>query len=515
MNKLNLLDRVISYISPKTAYKRAAWRYGARGFYEAGNITNSSANWVPYNIKSEQMNQTQRDFIRARARDRERNSDLMQSILRALERNVVGTGFRIQSQCANEELGNYFEKIFDDWSKPRNCDVTGQMSFWEICKMIVRRRCVDGGVLFIKTYTGNPKYPFQLQIREIDDLDTALTVSTKGNTIVGGIEVNSYQKPIAYYLKKYSADGWFTGETERIPAKRVIALWQKQMPSQIREMSEMCSMLSRVNDIDDYIHTVSVKEKILASLSVFIKSSLPNAVGLGSLGRNNRGATPAKYNFTEIMPGMIKKLNPGDDVSSVVPTGQAQNAKDYIATIQRMGSSSLGIGYELATRDMSNVNYSSARQNLLEDQKTFQDWQKWLIEHFLQEVFTEVIISAKLAGTIDIKDFWENKDDYLNHRWIAPGWTWIDPQKEVNANKMAVESGQENLINICAKSGLDYREVLEGQAKVLKFKKDMEIKYDINFGGDIGGKTTEGTNKNTDTNEKTSDNGTANDNAGK
>lgn len=509
MTKLSLLDRFISYISPKMAYKRAAWRYGARGFYEAGNITNSSANWIPHNVKAEQMNQTQRDFIRARARDRERNSDLVQSILRALERNVVGTGFRIQSQCADEELGNQMEKIFDDWSKARNCDIAGKMSFWEICKMIVRRRCVDGGILFIKTYTGNPKYPFQLQIREVDDLDTALTISTTGNTIVGGIEVNAYQKPIAYYLKKYSADGWFTGETERVPAKRVIALWQKQMPSQIREMSEMSSMISRVNDIDDYIHTVSLKEKILASLAVFIKSSLPNAVGVGSLGRNNRGQAPAKYNFTDIVPGMVKKLNPGDDISSVVPTGQAQNAKDYIATIQRMGSSSLGIGYELATRDMSNVNYSSARQNLLEDQKTFQDWQKWLIDHFLQEVFTEVIISAKLAGMLDIDDFWEHKDDYLNHRWIAPGWTWIDPQKEVNANKLAVESGQENLINICAKSGLDYREVLEGQAKVLRFKKDMETKYDINFGGDISGKST--TRK---TDEKASDNDSANDNTG-
>ncbi len=480
---MNFLDKVINYVSPKAAYKRAAWRYGTRQFYEAGKISNTSANWVPHNLKAEQMNQSERDFIRARARDRERNSDLVQSIIKALERNVVGTGFRVQSQCQDEKLGDELEKIFEEWSKPRNCDVTGQMSFWEICKMTVRRRAIDGGILFVKTYTGNPKYPFQLQIREVDDLDTALVISERGNNIIGGIEVNSYQKPIAYYLKKYSPDGWFTGETERIPAKRIISLWSKTMPSQIRELSEMTSMLPRVNDIDDYIHTVSLKEKILASLSVFIKTELPatNAIGLG---RNNKVQRNSEYPFTEVEPGMIKKLNPGDDVSCVVPTGQAQNAKDYIATIQRMGSSSLGIGYELATRDMSNVNYSSARQNLLEDQKTFQDWQKWLIDHFLQEVFSEVIISAKLAGTINIPDFWDNKEEYLNHRWIAPGWSWIDPQKEVNANQSAVESGQENLINICAKSGLDYREVIEGQAKVLKFRQEMEEKYNIKFGGD-------------------------------
>lgn len=88
----------------------------------------------------------------------------------------------------------------------------------------------------------------------------------------------------------------------------------------------------------------------------------------------------------------------------------------------------------------------------------------------MHEIYTEVIISAQLAGTINIKDFWENKELYLKHRWISPGWSWIDPQKEVNANKTAIETGQDNLINICAKSGLDYREVLEGQAKVAALK---------------------------------------------
>lgn len=71
--------------------------------------------------------------------------------------------------------------------------------------------------------------------------------------------------------------------------------------------------------------------------------------------------------------------------------------------------------------------------------------------------------------------------DYLAHRWIAPGWSWINPQKEVNANKIAMETGQDSVINICAKAGLDYKEVLEDQAKVLAYKKALEEKYGINF----------------------------------
>lgn len=476
---MNILDKVINYISPSWAYKRMHWRMGIRQAYDAGKVFNTSASWVPYNAKAEQLNEAERDFIRARARDRERNSDFMQSLIKAYERNVVGSGFRVQSQIEDEKLGNEMEKIFSEWAKPRNCEVTGQLSFREICKMIIRRRIIDGGILIVKTYNGNKKYPFQIQFREVDDLDTAVLTGSNGNMVINGVEINRYQKPVAYHLKVYSPDGWDTGKTERIPAQRVLFLFDKKMPSQIREISETTSMLTRTNDIDDYIHTLSLKEKIQAAFTVFIKRQLPTMIG--GLGRNIPAQKREKYPITEIKPGMIFELQPGDDATSIVPNGQAQNAKEYISAIQRMGASALGIGYENASRDMSNVNYSSARQNLLEDQKNFTDWQMWLIEHFLMEIYTEVIISAILAGTLNVKNFWGKKKDYLAHRWIAPGWSWIDPQKEVNANKIAMETGQDSVINICAKAGLDYKEVLEDQAKVLAYKKALEEKYGINF----------------------------------
>lgn len=161
---MNILDKVINYISPSWAYKRMHWRMGIRQAYDAGKVFNTSASWVPYNAKAEQLNEAERDFIRARARDRERNSDFMQSLIKAYERNVVGSGFRVQSQIEDEKLGNEMEKIFSEWAKPRNCEVTGQLSFREICKMIIRRRIIDGGILIVKTYNGNKKYPFWIQL---------------------------------------------------------------------------------------------------------------------------------------------------------------------------------------------------------------------------------------------------------------------------------------------------------------------------------------------------------------
>ena len=47
------------------------------------------------------------------------------------------------------------------------------------------------------------------------------------------------------------------------------------------------------------------------------------------------------------------------------------------------------------------------------------------------------------------------------------------------ANQKAIESGQDNLANICARTGYDWREVMEQRAKELAFQKELEKKYGV------------------------------------
>jgi lambda family phage portal protein len=176
---------------------------------------------------------------------------------------------------------------------------------------------------------------------------------------------------------------------------------------------------------------------------------------------------------------MIHELQPGESVSAVNPSGQSSNAKDFIMTQQRLAGSGQGLSYETTSRDMSQVNYSSARQGLLEDQRTYSAWQDYIKDNLCDEVYSEFIISAVLSGTLDIKDFWANKRKYLRHEWITSGWSWIDPLKEVNANKAAIAEGMDTLANICGARGLDWKEVLKQRAKELEFAKDLGI----NLGG--------------------------------
>ena len=59
----------------------------------------------------------------------------------------------------------------------------------------------------------------------------------------------------------------------------------------------------------------------------------------------------------------------------------------------------------------------------------------------LDEIYETFVISCVLAGLVSIPNFWENKEDYLSHEWIKMPKKWIDPLKEANATKTALNFG--------------------------------------------------------------------------
>ena len=493
--KLNWLDRTINFLSPKWGSERTSWRAYSSD-YDSGNLDVRNAGWTASNTPGEQTNQMQRDTIRARARDLERNADIAESIAGALERNIVGVGIQLQARVIssgdeeNETLNKQIETLWKDWCKAENCDITGELSFVDMQEMAIRRKNFDGGILFIKNFV-NSKYPFALQIREVDDIYSAynsyLSKNDSQNRIINGIEIDKYNKIVAFWLKTTTPDGLWLAEPIRIPAaERVIYLRKKMRPSQIREMSEMSRTATRIRDVNEYSEAISVKERIMACLSVFIKKLNPANGGFGrAQGAGVVTDKKTKMPIQTIAPGMINYLQPGDDVVTLNPSGQASNAKDFFAVLLRLIGAGKGLSYETVSRDMSMVNYSSARQGQLEDRKTYKREQLFLIEHFLDLVYPAWFTSLVLSGQLNIPDFWKNKDKYLAHEWITPGWDWIDPLKEAKANEIGLASGQITLSEICGSDGKDWKNVLKQLAKEQKYAKKLGLNIGITKTGDI------------------------------
>ena len=89
---MNWLDKIIGWFNPEAAAKREAWRQAMdeQRSYDAGSHNRVNANWRAVNQSAEYTDRYYRDIVRARARDLERNSDLMNSVIGPFVRNVVG-----------------------------------------------------------------------------------------------------------------------------------------------------------------------------------------------------------------------------------------------------------------------------------------------------------------------------------------------------------------------------------------------------------------------------------------
>lgn len=475
----NFLDNIIGYISPEAGARREAWRQSLNEIrhYDAGAHDRLNAGWLAYNQSAEQTDRYNRETVRARARDLERNSDMANSVIGAFKRNVVGLGWTLQARTPSETLNREIEKQWREWCKKMNCDITETQSFSQMIRMAVKRKKVDGGILFKKCYVSGGVVPFRLQALEVDELDnTAMQAKHKGNRVVGGIEYNSYNKPVGYWIKQYSIDGFTQTQPTYVPAKDMIFIFTKDRPSQIREMSDLAPTVSRIRDANEFMTAVSVKERIAACLSVFIKKTIPTTgFGRGVPQPQDGGI---RYEGKTISPGMIKELNAGDEIQVVNPTGQATDAASYIKLQQRLIGAGQGLSYEATSRDMSQSNYSSTRQGIIEDEQTYIEDTE-LIQEFMSEVYETFVISGVLSGLFDIGDFWSDKRKYLDHEWAAAPKKWIDPLKEAQATKIAIQTGQKTFKQVAAENGKDWKQQIDEILDVLEYGR----KNGIELGG--------------------------------
>ena len=189
------------------------------------------------------------------------------------------------------------------------------------------------------------------------------------------------------------------------------------------------------------------------------------------------------YDGKTISPGMIRELEPGDDVSVVNPNGQSTDATTYIKLMQHMIGAGQGLSYEATSRDMSETNYASARQGMIEDGLTYDDEKELLVE-VMDEIYETFVISCVLAEIIKVPGFWENKEKYMEHTWTAAPKKWIDPAKEATANKTALNTGQKTYQQLAAENGRDWKEQLDETIEVLEYAK----KQGLEMGGVIFGK---------------------------
>lgn len=462
------LDTFIGWIAPERAYERHLWRQELARAQNYDAAEPGRGNWRVDTTTSELSLSIERDTVRARARDLERNTDLLVGVLSAFDRNVIGgDGFNLQAKTENPDLNTAIESAWGVWSRPGGCDVSGMMSFTDLCRLMLRRKKVDGGVLILLRYLDDSAggVPLRLQMLEVDALDRSrVQPKLKKNRVVEGIEIEPTGKTAGYWIHEYDDYGNAIGSRFE-PEQFVIFYHTKTRAGQVRELSDFAPVLNRIRDMHEYMSAINVKERVSACFSVFIRRQQPTT----ALGRGPSRHLGDSYTPKRLSPGMIAELEPGEDISVAAPAGQGAAASEYIGLQMHLIAAGMGLSYEAVSRDLSGVSYSSARQGQIEDLLVFTQERDAMILQVLDRVFRAWLQSAVTAGALTLPGYWQDPAKYEERTWAQAAKPWIDPLKEARARGEALRTGVLTFAQVCAERGYDWRDQLKEIAEIEKF----------------------------------------------
>jgi lambda family phage portal protein len=495
------IDRLISIFNPEKAFRRAAFRQASRitaGSYKGASSNRLRSDWLPGGGSADQDLLGELPNLRQRSRDLNRNDAHAAGITQTITTNTVGSGIMLQSKIDAKRLGIDPEKAAElqaqcerEWE--RWCaiaDAGERMHFNEIQQLVDRQELENGESVFIPVMINDPNRPYSLAIDNVesDRLDTP--PSKRANKrIRSGVEVGDRGEPLAYWIKDshpgditYSG-GFWADDYRRIPAKNemgrnnIFHLYRVLRAGQTRGVPYFSPVLNIFKDLGDYMEAELVASRVAACFAIFIKTQNSVNSALGRMKETNA----AGQRLQSIEPGMIEHLQEGQSIESFNPNRPGGTFEPFVDRILRALATGLNLPYEIVAKDFSKTNYSSARAALLQAYRYFRCRQQYLSIHLCQPIYEMVMEEAYLRGYIDVPDFYDNRYEYNRARWIASGWQWVDPLKEVMASEQAIKNNISTLADECASQGKDWEENLEQRAREAKKIKNLEEEYGVSL----------------------------------
>lgn len=472
---------------------------GVSSSYQGAVSNRLTADWVLASIKSaDQEVRGDLRTLRARARELARNNDTASRYLGLVEDNVVGhEGIRLQAQVRNmegdqdEELNRQIERAWKRWGEPEQTTVDGRLGWVDVQKKAIRSVAQDGEALIrmVTGFRGND-FGFALHLLDPDQLDHTLNRDAgrgprgeRRNAIRMGVEVDSWNRPVAYHLWNHHPSEYGEPEKERVrvPADEIIHLYQGERVAQTRGITWFAPALYKLKMVDGYEEAELVASRMAAAKGGFFKKD-PEGTDLDP----NQESSEQRITM-EMEPGLMDQLPPGWSFQPWDPEHPTSAFKSFHKAMVRGIANGLGVSYTTLANDLEDVNFSSIRAGLLNERDAWRSIQKWLIRHFHQRVYRAWLPWALTTGQLEAP--LTDRSKLEDVRWLPRGWPWVDPIKDLQAAAMAVRLGLDSRQRLAGEQGRDFNEVLDDIAEEERMadRKGVDLTTDFSKGGDPEG----------------------------
>ncbi len=436
------------------------------------------------------------DQLVARSRDIARKDGWACKAIEEWVCNAIGNGIKPQSLHSDPATKEKIQKLWSQFAD--ECDVAGITDFYGL-QALAFRSMAEGGECFVRkhvrTMDEGLTVPLQLQLMETEQLPFYLARPTpdtpRGNVVRASIELDPAGRRTAYYFyKEHPGERLLFPnylDLLRIPAAEIMHIFRPLRPGQLRGVPWLANALVRLWELDQYDDAELLRKKFAAMMMAFIIRQNPEDPFFGNeqSGSQNTdagGQTEADQpgvQVAQLEAGTMMDLEPGEDVKFTDPADVGGNYEAFERqTLLRIGAG-LGLPYDMLTGDLSQTSYSSIRAGILSFRRLCEQIQYGVfIFQFCRPAWRAFVEAAVLAGQLDVRDYQANRAEYLAVEWHTPKWAWVDPEKDVKAEVIAIRAGLKSRGMAINETGMDEEDVDRQIARDNQRADDLQLVLD-------------------------------------
>jgi len=401
-----------------------------------------------------------RCLLRKRSRYERDNGSYVKGAALTLANDLIGVGPKLQILTDDREVNRRVELTFRRWAK--------RVKLASKLRTATQAKVIDGEGLGLLIVNRNLRHSVLLDVKPFESEQlTTPGLSREDSRAVDGIVFDEYGNPVEYHvLKEHPGDGVSYGEYDRVPARRMLHWFRADRPGQARGIPEFTAGLPIGAQLRRWSSATLKAAEFAAAQSGVLKSNLyPESA-------DEEGEA---WETVEYEHGALTTLPHGYDLQQL----DAKHPNTQYPQFKKENLNELGreicMPHNVIAGDSSDANYSSARLDfyllyrsaLLVARAECEDaWLDPLFEEWLEEA---IMIPGLLPASLP-------PPDELEHAWHWPGFAYIDPQKEANADAIRLENHTTTLAEIYAERGTqDWEDALRQRAKEIELMKELGL----------------------------------------
>ncbi|MEC9343247.1 MAG: phage portal protein [Pseudomonadota bacterium] len=242
----------------------------------------------------------------------------------------------------------------------------------------------------------------------------------------------------------------------RVPAENLIFAYRRDHPGQRRGVSALAPALLSILDYDAWADATLTRAKVAALLGGFVHDDAPAEdpdIFPGQQSPDSDGAALAS-----LEPGSLQILPPGKRISFSDPPS-TNDFSSFGPQVLRLIASATGVPYCSLASNFGDVNYSSARAEMLEFRRLIEQVQhSVLIPQICAPVWRKFLRQEILRGRVSAAAVDANRDLFAC-RWTPPRWEQVDPEKATKAAILQVDNLFRSRASVAAEFGEDVESI--------------------------------------------------------